>query len=68
MQIHEENQGRSTFECIFDKCNKQYLYQSSLKKHYLLVHSEEYHALVKDKKIKEIGFKCNEEENGEEVE
>lgn len=56
MQIHQENLGRNSFECIFDSCNKQYLYQSSLKKHYLLVHAEQYHSLVKEKKIKEIGF------------
>jgi uncharacterized Zn-finger protein len=52
LQIHQKNDGRSNFECIFDGCQKSYLYQSSLKKHYLVCHKELYEKLLNEKKSK----------------
>ena len=44
------------FECIFDNCDKSYLYQSSLKKHYLVSHKAEYEELLKEQDINTCGF------------
>ena len=52
LQIHQKSEGRSNFECIFDGCTKNYLYQSSLKKHYLVCHKEMYEELLKESKSK----------------
>ena len=52
LQIHQKSDGRSNFECIFDGCSKNYLYQSSLKKHYLVCHKEMYEELLKESKSK----------------
>ena len=47
MQVHEREKIPS-IECIFDGCKKTYLYKSSIKKHYLHCHKEQYLQLIKD--------------------
>ena len=56
VQVHTFQQERVDFNCIFDGCSKTYLYQSSLKKHYIAAHKAEYNELLRDQKIGSVGF------------
>ena len=63
MQVHEKEKIQS-IECIFDGCKKTYLYKSSIKKHYLHCHKEQYLQLIKDQNISSTGFlKVSDDEN-----
>ena len=63
MQVHEREKIPS-IECIFDGCKKTYLYKSSIKKHYLHCHKEQYLQLIKDQNISSTGFlKVSDDEN-----
>lgn len=44
------------FKCQFDKCENQYLYLSSLKKHQARAHNVEYNELVEEKNALECGY------------
>ena len=42
------------YKCFLEGCDKAYLYMSSLKKHLVMSHPEEYAAKVKTKQSKHI--------------
>eukprot|EP00347_Sterkiella_histriomuscorum_P001460 403371956 len=56
IQIHDRQEARSQYKCIFEGCDKSYLYPSSLKKHYTVSHKEEYSQYLQDRKIETCGF------------
>ncbi|CDW84538.1 UNKNOWN [Stylonychia lemnae] len=47
---------RSQFKCIFENCDKMYLYPSSLKKHYSISHKDQYEKYLLDQKNLWVSF------------
>lgn len=48
------SKGKFTMSLLSYRCDKKYLYQSSLKKHYLVCHKELYEKAVKDSNSKSL--------------